>query len=327
MKLDKRKGLAIALVITLVYVLVTIQEVRPESDSRFPDYTQNVKPFLDHCKIDDMPERVVMVNDGSYYTMEIRSPMKWWLVCVSHKTFGNENMIPFLASVGILFLTYQIAFDFTKKPLPGLVAMAMLVTSNTFTRWDTSATYDQFWVLFLLASIVSIKRIPLASPILFSLSIVSKGIGLLYAPSMILTILKQHDEFRGPLILIFSAVLGILGLIVSAIGFGGSFEFSPADFLHGIMIWPNYFFYDYPVMFLPAVIVLLFNFRHKIENAGLVAWWQINIILGVPIILGFTDQLVHPYRFVPLIVFFGIGVGMIIQYYITKIQQKRLVTP
>ena len=53
---------------------------------------------------------------------------------------------------------------------------------------------------------------------------------------------------------------------------------------------------------------------------GTVIWIIVGIILAMPLLAALTGVRLHPYRYVPLIVFFGIGVGMLLS---NKISQVR----
>ena len=72
--------------------------------------------------------------------------------------FQNIKFLPFVASVFTVIFTALITIQISKKRLAGIIAMLVLLSSVTFTDFDTIAVYENFWVLFYLISLYSINK-------------------------------------------------------------------------------------------------------------------------------------------------------------------------
>ena len=100
------------------------------------------------------------------------------LLSLSLFVFHNVKIIPFIASVTLVILTYFITLKITKKRFAGLIAMSLLIQSSTFRLFDTSATYENFWVLFYLLSLYLVYNKWYLSAFSYLLSIFSKPFSL-----------------------------------------------------------------------------------------------------------------------------------------------------
>ena len=63
---------------------------------------------------------------------------------------------------------------------------------------------------------------------------------------------------------------------------------------------------------LPLTVGLFLAARRDIIQADSIMVLISGILLSAPFLTGFTDITNQPYRFVPLVVFFAIGVGVIL---------------
>ncbi|MGI0023379.1 MAG: hypothetical protein ACRD9Q_11040, partial [Nitrososphaeraceae archaeon] len=143
------------LVITVLvgfYIVFTVPEL--STKELWPDYNIRVKPMLEKWTIAD-------ITKGFDYHV------RYFLLTTSMNVFGNYKAIPFIASIALLVLTYLITTEITKKRFAGIVSILIVLQSNTFLTYDTSPTYENFWILFYLLSLYTIyKRWPF-SPISF----------------------------------------------------------------------------------------------------------------------------------------------------------------
>ncbi len=62
---------------------------------------------------------------------------------------------------------------------------------------------------------------------------------------------------------------------------------------------------------LPLIVGLFVASRNGIKIADSIMVLIGGILLTAPLLTGFTEQTNQPYRFVPLVVFFAIGVGVL----------------
>ena len=63
---------------------------------------------------------------------------------------------------------------------------------------------------------------------------------------------------------------------------------------------------------LPLIVGLFLAAKNGIKQAESIMVLISGILILAPILTGFTDQTNQPYRFVPLIVFFAMGVGVLL---------------
>ena len=73
---------------------------------------------------------------------------KHTLLKISGIIFGNYFVIPFLSSIGLLIVTYLFTNKITDSRLAGLLALLLVLQSNLFLAFDTSAAFSSFWILF-----------------------------------------------------------------------------------------------------------------------------------------------------------------------------------
>ena len=63
---------------------------------------------------------------------------------------------------------------------------------------------------------------------------------------------------------------------------------------------------------LPLIFGLFIASRNGIQHADSLMVLIGGILFTAPLLTGFTEQTTQPYRFIPLIVFFAIGVGVLL---------------
>jgi predicted benzoate:H+ symporter BenE len=66
------------------------------------------------------------------------------------------------------------------------------------------------------------------------------------------------------------------------------------------------------ILFLVPLIFGLFLSSKKFKHANSISILITGILLSGPILAGITDQTNQPYRFIPIIVFFAIGAGILL---------------
>ena len=112
----------------------------------------------------------------------IEPHVKYSLLIISEKIFGDFRVIAFFASIALLITTYFITKEITKKRIPGILAMLLVLQSNTFLSYDTSSTYSNFWILFYVLSLYLILKKWQFSHFSFVLSIFSKLLSTAFLP-------------------------------------------------------------------------------------------------------------------------------------------------
>jgi len=248
--------------------------------------------------------------------------VKYFLTWVSMELFGNYKVIPFLASIGLLITVYFITKTITQKRFAGIIAMIILMQSKVFLTFDTSVAYTNFWILFYLLSLYFVFRLWPLSPILYILSIPSKYLTAAFFPMSLFFIYRSTIP-RKKKVLVFSSIAAIFligiaiasALNINILGTVGVREaFSSEEFWMGFTSFAIQLRFDgLVVLFLIPLIVGLFVASRKgIKHAESFMVLISGILFLAPLLTGFTDQTNQPYRFVPLVVFFAIGVGVLL---------------
>ena len=301
--------LSLVLLITSATVILEYHELN--NSETYPDYFDNVKPYLDSC-------------DPTDYPIEKRGHLKWWFICASEHWLGNAKIIPFIFSSALIPITYFFVSELTKYRTVGLITILLMVSSDTFLNFNTTSTYELSWVLFLILSTwFAIKGNPTMTSIMFILSFFAKPLALIYLPLLMITAWQLAPNNRKEIIFTLGLICGI---IISIAIFGGLARVIGSDlalntdkFFQGLYGW---WFYLGASMFLAMTIPLIIyklihNYiKQKDKISFVIASFIIGIIISVPLIEGLTDQLNHVYRFIPLVIFSASGIGYIIMNWI-----------
>jgi hypothetical protein len=286
-------------IILSIYIAATVGEFAIE-ESWYD--LRNVQETVDNWAIDDLQRFDVHVNN--------------FLLSLSIYLFDNIRVIPFVASISLLIATFFITKEITKKRVPGIIAMVLVLQSNIFLSYDTSATYSNFWVLFYILSLYLILRKWQLSQVAFMLSIFSKLLSIVFLPMTIFFILNNTNGRKRIYIIILYGILTILGLFAAS-NLGILFvdeQYIPENFMKGIES------FSYQLRFDPIILIFLLPLSIMLFLKSLKGFSQANsiqvLILGFllipPLLITFTQQTNEPYRLILLVVFFAIGVGTLL---------------
>ena len=166
-EISKRISIILGISILSIYIGLSVPELFIDESEQWPDFlvlesALNIWPSTDHLS-------VYVKEQNTRYVRMI-------LLDFSQEFFENIKLLPFVASIFTVIFTALITIQISKKRLAGIIAMLVLLSSTTFTDFDTIAVYENFWVLFYLISLYSInKRWWHASPVSFILSIFTKA--------------------------------------------------------------------------------------------------------------------------------------------------------
>ena len=245
--------------------------------------------------------------------------VKNFLLFSSQEVFHNVKVIPFIGSISLVFITYFLTVQITKKRFAGLVAVAILLQSGTFLRYDTTATFSNFWTSFYLISLYLVyKKWPL-SPLTYLASIFSKVITAVFLPMTLFFIFRSSIAKKTKIFLTISYViifLVILSTIVftESLGYDKSLtSFDYTEFVAGFTTLVFQLRIDGVVLvfLLPLTIGLFIKSYQGLQVADSILVLIAGILLSAPLLVGFTEFNIQPYRWMPLIVFFAIGVGVL----------------
>jgi len=246
----------------------------------------------------------------------------FFLTTSSMHLFGNYKVIPFIASIALLVLTYLFTFEITQKRFAGVIAMVIVLQSGIFLFYDTTVVYPNFWIVFYLLSLYLVyKKWPL-SPISYILSVTSKGLTAVFFPMTLFFIYRANITKQKKIRLAIS--YGIIVLLGGTIIFFTGQSLGPADvpfsgfnshdFWMGFAAFSSSLRADGVVLLflLPLTVGLFVAARKRVLHADSIMFFILTMLLLGPLLLAFSDHHNIPYRFVPLIVFFAIGVGVLL---------------
>ena len=248
--------------------------------------------------------------------------VRYFFLWSSLTLFGNLTIIPFIASISLLLLTYFFTVEICKKRFAGIVALVILLQSDVFLTYDTTASYTNFWILFYLLSLFLIYKVWPLSPIAYLLSLLSKPLTAMFLPMSLFFIYRSNVSKSKKIILAGSTSAIILAGVLASVAFGadltgatGSQEpFSSDEFWLGITSFSYQLRFDGLLLLfiLPLIVGLFIASRNGITHADSIMLLIVGILFTAPLLTGFTELTNQPYRFVPLVVFFAIGVGVLL---------------
>ena len=249
--------------------------------------------------------------------------VKMFLLSSSFIIFGNYKVIPFLGSMALIVMTYLLTNKITDSRLAGVIAAVIILQSNLFLSFSTTAVYSNFWVLFYIISLfMVVHKTWFLYPITYAMSIFSKILSITFIPITIFFVLNAEISIKKKIILLLS--LGILisvGIIfMNEIGMESTTDLN--GFWNGFVSFSYQMRYDgLVVVFLIPIVTGLYLISKKNQYANSVSIMISSVLLVGPLLLAFTNVTTQPYRFIPLIVFCAIGIGMILANQKEKVRQ------
>ena len=309
-EITKKQSFIAGIIILVVYSAITAPELAIDETTQFPDvYTLLVA--LESFPITDSGDTVIDEQNSRFVRMI--------LLGFSQDYLNNIKVIPFISSVILVVVTGIITVQMSHRRIAGLIAMIILLQGYTFLEYDTVAVYENLWVTFFLLSIYSINKRWYLSGILYLLSVFSKAFA---TPFLILNFyyLMRSDNNRstkirtsisyGVIILIMLGLFSIGNTIYDDIIY---VDFN--RFMNGLSDFSSQMRFDsfLLIMILPTTIGLFFAARNGVKHAESMLFFIPCLLLAGPLVALVTDYFVIlPYRFIPLIVFFSISVGLVI---------------
>jgi hypothetical protein len=258
-------------------------------------------------------------SDISYVSEQLSRHVRMALLVASEEIFNNIKIIPYIASILLLVVTYFLTVKFSKKNFTGLLSVILILQSDTFLKYDTIAVYENFWVLFYVFSIYLIFKNPKISSPFYLLSIFSKAITVLMLPiSIIVTLLSDISKNKKIFVLLtYGIVIGISMIIFqySDSIYGKVIDINISEFWIGFTTLPfNLRFDIFLLLFLlPVSVGLFIKSRNGDRNSISLMVLIGGTILVTPILEMITNfYFVYPYRYIPLIVFFSIAASSLL---------------
>jgi len=304
--------IATIVIVTLfgIYIGFTVNELFIYEGEEWGDFIRI------RIAIEEFPFNVHAENEAIVY-------VKNFFLWASHNIFDNIRILPFVGSISLLLLTYFFTVQLTKKRFAGIIAVIILMQSSTFLRYDTSATYSYFWTLFYVLSLYVINNKSYLTHIFFIFSLFSKPLIVTFLPmSMFFTYNAKIPKKRKILIiLVYAIILGsaLVGLMSGKILATPIHGFDYAAFWMAFSVFAAELRFDWIVLvfLLPVVIGLYLTSKKGITQADSILFLILGGLLSQAILAALTGHNILPYRYIPLIVFFAVGVGTLFSKKIT----------
>ena len=242
---------------------------------------------------------------------------RYFLLKLSVELFDNYKIFPFFASIGLLLVTYIFATLITGKRFAGIISLVIMVQSNLFLSFDTSPTYSNFWTLFYVLSLYLAVRLWMVSPAIYLLSIFAKVLTVAFLPMSIFFVLSSDiSKKKKAFVVLVSMIIVSGGVIIFATQNLAETEgagLNSDEFWSGLSSFANQIRHDgLIVLFILPLVFGLFMVSKRSRYATSVMVMIAGMLVIVPLISGFTEITNQPYRFVPLVFFFAIGVGTLL---------------
>lgn len=284
-----------------IYFVFTLSHIYKEET--FSDYAEGVK---------------ISAEGWKFSIYNITFDFKDFLLHESIVIFKNIRMIPLISSFLLLLLVYFTTLELTKKRIASLIAVVMVLQSNNFLTYDSTATYSNFWIFFYLLSLFLILKKWYLSHVSFILSIFSKALTVAFIPMTLFFTLNSKISKRKKIFLVTPYV--IMGLIYAiATQFKNSIPSIQSITPDILRFWNGFTSIsfqlrgDWLVLFclLPLVLALYIRARQKIFYAYSAMFFISWTLFSSSLLGGLTVITLEPYRQIPLVIFFAIGVGIL----------------
>ena len=311
-EISKRITVILGIIIFVFYIGFSVNELSINEEGQFPDYNI-LKAALQIWPSTESDDIYVQEQNSRYVRMV--------LLGTSLEIFQNIKILPFVASISLLIVTFFLTYQISHKRFSGIVALLIILQSHTFLFFDTVAVFENFWILFFLISLYLINRKWQLSSILYLLALFSKAFIFVFFLSTIFYIYRARISSRKK-IWAMCSYGGVILIILTVFSFGDSvygdiINISDSEFFLALNTLGYTLRYDVFIILslLPVTIGLFFTSRRGFLQADSILILILASLLAGPFIsmlTGFYLQqvVVMPYRFLPLIVFVAIGIGV-----------------
>jgi len=308
-EISKRVTVISLAVILAVYIGLSASELSLDESKQWSDYDAVLIPALEIWPFGESDDIYVQEQNDRYVRM--------FLLDISLDIFQNIKFLPFIASILIVVFTYLITAQFCQKRFAGIISVIVLLQTYTFLKFDTVAVYENFWVLFFLISLYVIEKRWFLSPVFYIIAFYTKAY---VAPFFLLTLFttyRSQVSRRTKIAILISYVI-IVSAAIAIIFLGDTvypdvIEFNSSKFMLGFQVIIAQLRFDlfFIMALLPVTVGLIFLSKNKLKHADSILILIFGTIITSPILVTFTYHYeILPYRFIPLLVFFSIGVGM-----------------
>jgi len=287
-----------------IYVIVNFNELATEE--QWEDYSGVVERLESWS-----PQQITSIEPH----------VRFFLLWSSMILFGSYTIIPFIASIFLLLLTYFFTLEISKKRFAGIISLIILLQSNVFLTYDSTVSYTNFWIVFYLLSLFLVYKLWPTSPLSYLLSIASKALTAIFLPMSLFFIYRSNiPKIRKIIIASASTAIILVGILSSTSGVQITSVSNVKEEFEWDEFWLGFSSFSYQLRFdglvllfiLPLIVGLFIAARNGIRHADSIMVLMCGILFSAPLLTGFTELTNQPYRFVPLVVFFAIGVGILL---------------
>ena len=310
-EISKKTALLTGIIILVVYIGFSLPELAIDEATQYGDWgilesALEVWPSTD--------------SDNIYINEQNARYVRMLLLDASSDLFQNIKLLPFVASILLVVVTFFLTYQITQKRFAGIISMVILLQSHTFLHFDTIAVYENFWVLFYVVSLYAINKKWQYSSISYLLSIFSKAFIAVFFLSSLYYICRASISTRKKLYTLASYATSLI-VILLVFSFGESIYFdiiniSSSEFFLAFNALGYTLRYDLIIVLslLPLTLGLFFKFRKdNSKKVDSILVLILTALLAGPVISMLTDfYFILPYRFLPLIVFVAVGIGVLL---------------
>ena len=311
-EISKKTALLTGIIILVVYIGFSLPELFVDEAEEWDDYHAVLLPALEIWPSTD--------SDFIHVNEQNTRYVKMLLLDTSLDIFQNIKLLPFVASILLVVVTFFLTYQITQKRFAGIISMVILLQSHTFLHFDTTAVYANFWVLFYVVSLYAINRKWQYSSISYLLSIFSNAVTAVFFLPSLYYICRASISARKKLYTLASYA-ALLIVILSVFSFRESIFFdiiniSSSEFFLAFNALGYTLRYDLIIVLslLPLTLGLFFKFRKEnSKKVDSILVLILTALLAGPVISMLTDfYFILPYRFLPLIVFVAVGIGVLL---------------
>ena len=307
-EISKRVAMISLAVILVVYVVSSAPELFIDESTQLSDY-ELLEAGLEIWPFGESDDIYIQEQNDRY--------VRQFLLDVSLNVFQNIKLLPFVASILVLVFTYLITVQFCQKRFAGMIAVIVLLQSYTFLSFDTIAVYENFWVLFFLISLYMIEKKWLLSPVFYILAFFTKAYVAPFFLMTLFTTYRSQISRRTKIAILISyfvtITLAVLLVFLADSMYPRLIEINYSNFMIGFQTISAQLRFDFffIMALLPETVGLMFLSKNKLKHADSILILLFGTIL-MGVVIGMLSPYVNilPYRFIQVLVFFSIGMGM-----------------
>ena len=307
--LSKKLTIIVITLILIPYVVFTTPEIFLDESTQAPDYGI----FL--AAKEKFPFGKTTFTEASEQNDRY---VRMILLITSLEVFQNVKLLPFLGSIALLLVTYILTNEITKNRVAGIISMLFLLQSYTFLRYDSFAMYENFWVVFYILSLYLIYKKFFTSAISYALSILTKAFTAIFLPMSIVLILYSNLPTKRKFsLLVTYAIMFTIIIVIWSVDASVYDNIIRIDFNQILTaIAKTSYQLRFDTLFLVGLLPLTIGLILKAKNNSNFAVPILFLITGSIFAGAIVEMLsahfvILPYRFVPTIVFFAIGIGIL----------------